>query len=125
MSKLDHIKIGDTDYEVQDSELTSKVASLETSVTAVQTEVENKQDKLTAGDNITITNNVISATGGGSSGGTKLYLHTLSFTYKHSSFTYNSFTLTVITTYSTPITASNIASMLNTSVSAIIYAHST
>ena len=32
-------------------------------------DLENKQDKLTAGTNITIENNVISASGGGSSGG--------------------------------------------------------
>lgn len=53
------------------------IQSLNDTVAAVQTEVENKQDKLTAGDNITIEGNVISATGGGSSGGTKLYRHAI------------------------------------------------
>lgn len=33
---------------------------------ATTAELANKQDKLTAGDNITIVNNVISSTGGGS-----------------------------------------------------------
>lgn len=39
------------------------------------TQVEAKQDKLTAGDGITISNNVISASGGSSGGGIKLYKH--------------------------------------------------
>lgn len=37
--------------------------------------IDTKQDKLTAGDNITIKNNVISASGGSSTGGTQLYRH--------------------------------------------------
>lgn len=39
----------------------------ETSITQLQTDVAGKQDQLTAGSNITIENNVISASGGGSS----------------------------------------------------------
>ena len=38
---------------------------LQTQITAQATEIANKQDKLTAGDNIIISGNVISATGGG------------------------------------------------------------
>ena len=39
----------------------------ETSITQLQTDVASKQDKLTAGTNITIENNVISSSGGGGS----------------------------------------------------------
>ena len=39
----------------------------ETSITQLQTDVAGKQDKLTAGSNITIENNVISSSGGGGS----------------------------------------------------------
>lgn len=47
----------------------------------IYTAIQGKQDKLTAGTNITIdANNVISASGGG---GGKLYLHTIKF-YDHS-----------------------------------------
>ena len=42
---------------------------------ALLTDVDNKQDKLTAGDNIKIEDNVISATSSGGDGGTKLYKH--------------------------------------------------
>ena len=46
----------------------------ETAGLVTQAELANKQDKLTAGDNITIdSNNVISASGGGSSGGASGY----------------------------------------------------
>ena len=40
----------------------------ETSITQLQTDVAGKQDKLTAGSNITIENNVISSSGGGGGG---------------------------------------------------------
>ena len=40
----------------------------ETSITQLQTDVAGKQDKLTAGTNITIENNVISSSGGGGGG---------------------------------------------------------
>lgn len=53
-----------TEHDIQDAR-----------VDALQTEVASKQDKLTAGNNITIESNVISA-----SGGTKLYKHHLVFT---------------------------------------------
>ena len=43
-------------------DITSDVISVDTSVVATQTDLEGKQDVLTAGDNITIDNNVISAT---------------------------------------------------------------
>ena len=49
------------DYVQADSEL-------QTQITAQATEIANKQDKLTAGENITIVDNVISATGGGGTG---------------------------------------------------------
>ena len=42
---------------------------------ALLNDVDSKQDKLTAGDNIKIEGNVISATSSGGGGGTKLYLH--------------------------------------------------
>ena len=44
----------------------------ESSITQLQTDVAGKQDKLTAGSNITIENNVISASGGGGGGGGQL-----------------------------------------------------
>lgn len=43
---------------------------------ATKTELNNKQDKLVAGSNITIVNNVISAVGGNSSGGTVVDAYT-------------------------------------------------
>lgn len=63
------VYIGDTepigDYNVWIDPTGSETAGL-----ATKAELANKQDKLTAGDNITIdSNNVISASGGGSSGG--------------------------------------------------------
>lgn len=63
------VYIGDTeptgDYNVWIDPNGSETAGL-----ATKAELANKQDKLTAGDNITIdSNNVISASGGGSSGG--------------------------------------------------------
>ena len=42
---------------------------------ALLSDVDNKQDKLTAGKNIKIEDNVISATSSGGGGGTKLYKH--------------------------------------------------
>ena len=67
------VYIGDTepigDYNVWIDPTGSETAGLVT-----QAELANKQDKLTAGDNITIdSNNVISASGGGSSGGASGY----------------------------------------------------
>lgn len=47
----------------------SAISTLRTNVSNLQTSVNGKQDKLTAGDNITIQNGVISATGSGSEGG--------------------------------------------------------
>ena len=51
---INKIKKGEIEYDVQDAR-----------VDTLQTEVAGKQDQLTAGDNITIVNNVISASGGG------------------------------------------------------------
>ena len=67
------VYIGDTeptgDYNVWIDPNGSETAGL-----ATKAELANKQDKLTAGANITIdSNNVISASGGGSSGGTSGY----------------------------------------------------
>ena len=67
------VYIGDTepigDYNVWIDPNGSETAGL-----ATKAELANKQDKLTAGTNITIdSNNVISATGGGSSGGASGY----------------------------------------------------
>ena len=67
------VYIGDTeptgDYNVWIDPTGSETAGLVT-----QAELANKQDKLTAGTNITIdSNNVISASGGGSSGGASGY----------------------------------------------------
>lgn len=44
-------------------------SELQTQITAQAAEIATKQDQLTAGDNITIVDNVISATGGGGGGG--------------------------------------------------------
>ena len=49
--------------------LETGVSNNDTAVTELKNTLPNKQDKLTAGDNITIENNVISATTGGGSGG--------------------------------------------------------
>ena len=46
--------------------LTTRVTTLEERFTGIQTSLDSKQDKLTAGENITIVDNVISAKGGGS-----------------------------------------------------------
>lgn len=46
-------------------DLNSGLSELQTQITAQATAIAGKQDQLTAGDNITIVDNVISATGGG------------------------------------------------------------
>lgn len=53
---VNKIKKGEVEYDIQDAR-----------VDTLQTEVAGKQAQLTAGDNIKIENNVISASGGGSS----------------------------------------------------------
>ena len=62
---------GYTDFYVDGCSLGNELCSMNTAISEkatvsyVDTEVAKKQDKLTAGTNITIENNVISATGGG------------------------------------------------------------
>jgi len=62
---------GYTDFYVDGCSLGNELSSMKTAISGkatvsyVDTEVAKKQDKLTAGTNITIENNVISATGGG------------------------------------------------------------
>lgn len=62
---------GYTDFYVDGCSLGNELCSMNTAISSkatvsyVDTEVAKKQDKLTAGTNITIENNVISATGGG------------------------------------------------------------
>lgn len=50
-------------------DLNEGLSELQTQITHQAAEIAGKQDKLTAGDNITIVDNVISATGGGGGGG--------------------------------------------------------
>ena len=52
-------------YYIRDAEAKDRLDTLEPSVQDLEATVASKQDKLTAGANITIENNVISATGGG------------------------------------------------------------
>lgn len=58
MANINKIQVNGTEYDIQD-------ASAQTAISSLQTSVNGKQDLLTAGDNITIVNNVISSTGGG------------------------------------------------------------
>ena len=53
-------------------DLNSGLSELQTQITAQAAAIAGKQDELIAGDNITIVDNVISATGGGGGGGTAL-----------------------------------------------------
>lgn len=55
-------------------DLNSGLSELQTQVTSQAAEIAKKQDKLTAGENITIVDNVISATCGGGAGGDYLPL---------------------------------------------------
>ncbi|MED4061710.1 hypothetical protein [Priestia megaterium] len=58
------------DKEYVDTEIEQEIAELESDVADITNELANKQEKLTAGSNITIDdNNIISATGGGGGGG--------------------------------------------------------
>ena len=67
------VYIGDTE-PIGDYNVWIDPNGSETTGLVTQAELANKQDKLTAGDNITIdSNNVISASGGGSSGGASGY----------------------------------------------------
>lgn len=63
-------KIGDTEIDLSNyvttTQLNTTLANY-TTTTVLNSLLNNKQDTLTAGENITIENNVISATGGGSS----------------------------------------------------------
>ena len=71
MSKINKIKLSGTTYELQDLSATSgKVdTSTYTAYTATtDTAIQGKQDTLTAGNGIDITNNVISVTGGSGGG---------------------------------------------------------
>lgn len=61
------------DYIQADSEL-------QTQITAQAAEIAKKQDELIAGDNITIVDNVISATGGGGGGGIANVIHDATLT---------------------------------------------
>lgn len=58
----------DEEMDIRD-DLNESVSELQTQITAQAAEIATKQDKLIAGDNITIVDNVISATGGGGGGG--------------------------------------------------------
>lgn len=54
----------DEEMDIRD-DLNESVSELQSQITAQAAEIATKQDKLIAGDNITIVDNVISATGGG------------------------------------------------------------
>lgn len=59
--------------QTQINGLQTQVSANKSSITTLETEVADKQDKLIAGDNITIVDNVISSTGGGGGEGTSDY----------------------------------------------------
>jgi hypothetical protein len=58
----------DEEIDIRD-DLNEMASELQTQITAQAAEIATKQDQLIAGDNITIVDNVISATGGGGGGG--------------------------------------------------------
>lgn len=58
----------DEEMDIRD-DLNEMASELQTQITAQAAEIATKQDQLIAGDNITIVDNVISATGGGGGGG--------------------------------------------------------
>lgn len=59
------------DVNANSSAINTLRTNTNASITQLQTDVAGKQNKLTAGDNITIQNNVISASGGGGGSGVK------------------------------------------------------
>lgn len=61
-------------------DLNGGLSELQTQVTAQAAEIAGKQDQLIAGDNITIVDNVISATGGGGGGGITNVVHDTTLT---------------------------------------------
>lgn len=61
-------------------DLNSGLSELQTQITAQAAEIATKQDLLIAGDNITIVDNVISATGGGGGGGIANVIHDATLT---------------------------------------------
>ena len=93
-----------SDFSGNEIALMSDVSASESSMQAL---INEKQDKLTAGDGITISNNVISASGGSSGGGIKLYKHTLKN---------DSTTLTCIALTPTPFTNDNIIDIMHGSI---------
>lgn len=64
----------DEEMDIRD-DLNEGLSELQTQITAQAAEIATKQDQLIAGDNITIVDNVISATGGGGSGGISSVAH--------------------------------------------------
>lgn len=82
--------------------------SLSFKIDSLETAVEGKQNELTAGDNITIIDNVISASGG--SGGTKLYKHDVYNTGGQGNFE-------IVTLSPTPFTETNsFCAAINTAI---------
>jgi hypothetical protein len=69
--ELVDIKLDVSDLKDADQNIRAEIAGIQTQVTA---QIAGKQDKLTAGENITIEDGVISATGGGGAGGDYLPL---------------------------------------------------
>lgn len=64
----------DEEMDIRD-DLNEGLSELQTQITAQATAIATKQDQLIAGDNITIVDNIISATGGGGSGGISSVAH--------------------------------------------------
>lgn len=62
------------DVNANSSDINTLRTNTNASITQLQTDVAGKQDQLTAGSNITIENNVISASGGGGSAPVELYM---------------------------------------------------
>ena len=69
----------DEEMDIRD-DLNEGLSKLQTQITAQATEIAGKQDQLIAGDNITIVDNVISATGGGGGGGIANVIHDATLT---------------------------------------------
>lgn len=69
----------DEEMDIRD-DLNEMASELQTQITAQAAEIATKQDQLIAGDNITIVDNVISATGGGGGGGIANVIHDATLT---------------------------------------------
>lgn len=116
MSKINKIKLSGTTYELQDLSATSgKVdTSTYTAYTATtDTAIQGKQDTLTAGTGIDITNNVISVTGGSGGGISSAECQTMidqSISGKVDNSVYTAYTASTDTALSNKVSTSAVTS---------------